>query len=94
MSNVSAQLEVRCPIELFLPQEAKIEVLTQAIGSARGAAEKVPKAGMLIDEVNVLLDCSHYDHADRNCNLCRRFAELRFMTANLIVKMVATGGIR
>lgn len=89
MNSVSAQLEIQCPIGLFEPQEAKIEVLTQAINAARTASEKAPNARMLMNEVNVLLDCASYDRANPNCGLCRSFSELRLKTANLIVKISA-----
>lgn len=94
MTSTSAQLELQCPIGLFEPQEAKIEVLTQAINAARTPSEKAPNARMLIDEVNVLLDCPSYDRGNQNCSLCRSFSELRFKTASLIVKMDAAGAIR
>ena len=94
MTSVCAQLEIKCPIGLFEPQEAKVEVLTQAIKAGRTATDKVPNARMLIDEVTVLLDCASYDRANQNCSLCRSFSELRFKTASLVVKMGAAGTIR
>ena len=91
MTRTSPQSELRCPIDLFESQEAKIETLTKAINAAKTASEKAPNAHMLIDEVNVLLDCANYDRADRNCSLCRSFSELRLKTASLIVKIGALG---
>lgn len=87
MTAIGTQVAIQCPIGLFEPQEAKIEVLTKAINAARTAAEKTPNARMLIDEVQVLLHCGSYNQADRNCNLCRNFSELRLKTANLIVSI-------
>ena len=91
MTSVSAQLEVQCPIELFEPQEAKVEVLTKAINAARTPSEKAPNARMLIDEVNVLLGCASYDRLNENCRLCRSFSELRLKTASLILRLGTPG---
>ena len=67
MTSASAQVEIKCPIGLFEPQEDKIEVLTQAINASHTASEKAPNARMLIDgEVNVLLDCPSYDQDNQN----------------------------
>jgi hypothetical protein len=89
MTRTGAQPEIQCPIGLFEPQEAKIAVLTRAINAARTASEKAPNARMLIDEVNVLLDCASYDRTNQNCRLCRGFSDLRLKTARLIVKIGA-----
>lgn len=94
MTSVSARAEIRCPIGLFEPQEAKIEALTQAINAARTASEKASNAHLLTNEVNILLNCASYDRANPNCDLCRSFSELRHKTAGLIVKMVAADAIR
>jgi hypothetical protein len=91
MTSADAQSQIQCPIDLFEPQEAKIEALTKAINAAGAASGKAPNARMLIDELNVLLDCASYDRANRNCRLCRNFSELRRKTANLIVKIGAMG---
>ena len=91
MTRTDAQSEIRCPIDLFLPQEEKIEALTKSINAAKTAAEKAPHAGALIDEVNVLLECARYDRTNENCRLCRNFSGLRLKTASLIVKVGALG---
>lgn len=91
MIGASLQSEIRCPIDLFEPQEAKIETLTKPINATKTASEKAPNARMLIDEVNVLLGCVSYDRANQNCCLCRNFSELRLKTASLIVKVGAMG---
>jgi hypothetical protein len=91
MTSANAQSQIQCPIDLFEPQEAKIEALTKAINAARIVSEKAPIARRLIDEVNVLLDCASYDRANQNCRLCRNFSELRRKTANLIVEIGAVG---
>ncbi len=93
MTAASLQSEIQCPIDLFKPQEAKIEVLTMAINAARTASEKAPNASMFIDEVNVLLDCASYDRANPNCGLWRSFSELRLKTANLIVRIGSLGTV-
>jgi hypothetical protein len=86
MTSTKSHLEIYCPIGLFAPQEAKIEVPAEAINAARTASEKAPNAHMLIVEVKVLLNCASYDRANQNCGLCRNFSELRFKTASLVVK--------
>ena len=93
MTGASLQSEIQCPIDLFEPQEAKIEALTKAINAARTASEKASNASKLIDEVNVLLDCASYDRANRTAALCRSFSELRLKTATLIVKIGALGTV-
>lgn len=82
----SSSTGIQCPIGLFEPQEAKIEMLTKAINAARTAPEKVPPARRLMDEVGVLLGCLSYDRTNHSCVLCRSFSELRLKTATLIVK--------
>jgi hypothetical protein len=94
MIGAGLQSKIQCPIDLFEPQEAKIEALIKAINAARIASEKASNARRLIDEVNVLLDCASYDRANRNCCLCRNFSELRLKTASLIVKAGAMGTTR
>jgi hypothetical protein len=83
---MSPHAAIHCPIGLFEQQEAKIEVLTQAINAAPTASGKAPSARRLIDEVQVLLDCVHYDRSNRDCGICRGFAGLRLQTASLIVR--------
>jgi hypothetical protein len=94
MIGASLHSKVQCPIDLFEPQEAKIEALTKAINAAKTASEKAPRAHMLVDEVNVLLDCASYDRANLNCCLCRNVSELRLKTADLIVKVGAMDAAR
>lgn len=91
MTNTSTQTAIRCPIGLFEPEEAKIEALTKAINAAKTASEKAPHARTLIQEANVLLDCTSYDRTNPNCSFCRSFSELRLKTASLIVKIGASG---
>lgn len=94
MIGSSPRSKIQCPIDLFDSQEAKIEVLAKAINATRMASEKAQHARVLIDEVNVLLDCASYDRANRNCGFCRSFSELRLKTANLIVMTGAMGTTR
>ena len=93
MTAAGSQSEIQCPIGLFKPQEAKIEVLTKAINAGRTPIEKAPNARMLIDEVNVLLNCASFDRANPNCGLCRSFSELRLKTATLIVRIGSLGAV-
>jgi hypothetical protein len=86
MRSATSKIGIRCPINLFEPQEAKIEALTKGINAARKAPEKMRHASELMDEVGVLLQCPRYDRTNSNCDLCRNFSELRAKTANLIVK--------
>lgn len=78
--------EIDCPVELFSEQEPKIERLTQAINQASSPEEKGTHAQDLLDAVNVLLDCEHYDETNENCQICRAIAKLRRKTARLVVK--------
>jgi hypothetical protein len=94
MIGAGLQSKIQCPIDLFEPQEARIEALTEAINAERLASEKAPNARKLIDEVNVLLDCASYDRKNQNCCFCRNFSELRLKTANLIVMAGAIGTAR
>jgi hypothetical protein len=87
MNVTSSKAGIQCPIDLFQPQEAKIEALSKAINAARTAPEKVPHARSLLDEVGVLLACLSFDRTNHNCALCRSFSELRQKTATLIVKV-------
>ena len=91
MTSTSTQTAIRCPIGLFESEEAKIETLTEAINATKTALEKAPNARMLIEEVNILLDCTSYDRANPNCGFCRSFSQLRLKTASLIVKIGAPG---
>jgi len=77
---------VCCPIDLFPKQEEEISRLTQAMNQARTAAKKVPWAQALVEAVDVLLACEHYEEESLDCRLCRSFSELRRKTATLIVE--------
>jgi Mor family transcriptional regulator len=77
---------IHCPIDLFPRQEAEISRLTSALNQAATVTEKVPWAEALLEAVDVLLACEHYDEASLNCRLCRRFSRLRRETASLVVK--------
>jgi hypothetical protein len=94
MIGTSLQSRIQCPIDLFEPQEAKIESLYNAINAARMASEKALNARRLIDEANILLDCVSYDRANQNCWLCRNIAELRLKTVSLVVRAGAMGTTR
>ncbi len=85
------QSDINCPIDLFSEQEEAIERLTQAINEAPSTEEKGARAQELLDAVNVLLDCEHYDETNKNCQLCREIAELRRKTAKLVIKASQLG---
>ena len=91
-SMTQTATQIQCPIGLFGPQEAKIEMLTKSINAARTVSEKLPFVHDLIDEVNVLMACASYDQANPNCGLCRGFSELRLQTADAIARVGALGG--
>jgi len=80
------QTTIYCPIALFPQQESEIVRLTQAINQARTAAEKAPWAQALIEAVDVLLACDHYDEESADCRLCRNISDLRHKTAALVAK--------
>lgn len=86
MKKENRQKSIRCPIDLFSEQEAKIERLTEAINRAPTATEKAPLAQDLIEAVDVLLACEQYDEENVNCRLCRNFSKLRRKTAALVMK--------
>jgi hypothetical protein len=86
MKMENKQKSIRCPIDLFSEQEAKIERLTEAINHAPTATEKAPLAQDLIEAVDVLLACEQYDEENVSCRLCRNFSKLRRKTAALIIK--------
>lgn len=90
-SGTKTKSRLECPIDLFEPQESKIEALTTSLNAARTLAEKAPFARELIEEVGVLLECQSYDRGNVNCGLCRGFSELRIQTASLVVKMAGAG---
>jgi len=77
---------INCPINLFSQQEEKIQRLTQSINNAGSAAQKLPYAEALIEEVEVLLTCESYSEENSNCQYCRNISELRKKTANLVIK--------
>ena len=94
MISAASHHGIVCPIDLFAPQEAKIEAATRAINAAPTASEKAPHARTVVEQVGVLLDCTSYDGANLNCGLCRGFSELRLKTASLIVRIGAMGAAR
>jgi hypothetical protein len=85
VKEAETQGNIRCPIDLFPRQEAQIVTLTRSINRAPTAAQKVPFAESLLEAVTVLLECSAYDEDNMNCSLCRRFSELRYKTARLVI---------
>jgi len=86
MSPGEERVGVHCPIGLFSEREAEILRLTGKINQARTAADKGPWARALMESVQVLLTCEHYDEKSTDCSLCRGFSELRYKTAELVVK--------
>jgi len=78
------QVGIHCLNALFAKQEVEISRLSQAITQARTVGEKAPQAQALMEAVDVLLACEHYDAASVDCRLCHNFSELRRKTATLI----------
>ena len=85
MNDERSQPRIRCPIDLFPRQEREAMRWNEEINRASTAAEKSGPAQSLIETVDVLLACAHYDENDVNCRLCRNIAELRRKVASLIV---------
>lgn len=86
MSPGEERAGIHCPIGLFSKKEDEIVRLTGKINQARTAADKCPWAQALMESVQVLLTCEHYDEKLTDCNLCRGVSELRYKTAELVVK--------
>ena len=76
------QAGIHCLNALFAKQEVEISRLSQAINQAHTVGEKAPQA--LIEAVDVLLVCEHYDAVSADCRLCHNFSELRRKTATLV----------
>lgn len=87
MNPYSRNVGIDCPTNLFPEQEVEVYRLTQAINQARTVKEKAPWAQELIETVNVLLDCEHYDGKNLNCHLCHNFSELRREVFTLVVSL-------
>jgi hypothetical protein len=85
------QPAIDCPIDLFPKQEAEIQQLTEAINQAPAANEKALLAEDLIAALEMLLACTEYDRKSAHCRLCRRFSELRYKTANLVIAAGSLG---
>jgi hypothetical protein len=77
---------INCPINLYSRQEEKIQRLTESINNAKSAAQKLPYAEALIEEVEVLLSCESFSEQNSNCQYCQNIAKLRKKTANLVIK--------
>ncbi|MBU0510468.1 MAG: hypothetical protein KKD28_06165 [Chloroflexi bacterium] len=84
--KTSKQASINCLISLFPRQEVEVSRLTQMLNQAPTAAKKAPWAEELIETVDVLLACEHYDEKSLDCRLCRNFSTLRHKTAALVIK--------
>lgn len=79
---------------IFLEGERAIKVLTKEINSAPAGQPKVLKAEELLKEVEGLLGCQKYDPTSLECQSCRRVANLRKQTAQLVLKVHGSIGRR
>jgi hypothetical protein len=86
MPPMDAPPELQCPIGLFEACEFRIRDLTAGINQSQGK-ERAAEARALLAEVGRLLQCESFNAGDTNCNLCRKFSELRRKTATLVVKI-------
>ena len=86
MRRGGGQPNISCPTGLFARQEGEVMRLTGAINQAPRAAEKAAWAQVLVEVVDVLLECEQYDEGSLHCRLCEEFSELRRKTAALVVK--------
>ena len=83
------QAKIDCPI--FQKQESIIKDITDSINRAKRIIEKAEFAEELQKEVEVFLSCPDYDDESLDCKNCRCIADLRMLTANLILKAKKLG---
>lgn len=78
--------EINCPINLFQPQEKKMQSIIQEINISKDINEKASYANELQKEVAVLLECKSYDEKNLNCKGCQTIADLRQKAVEIVLK--------
>jgi hypothetical protein len=75
----------------FQKQEDAIGGIIAGINQARNIAGKAELAGILQQEVEVLLSCRDYDHNNDDCTRCRFHANVRKRVAGLFIRAQKLG---
>lgn len=84
---------IQCPINLFLPQEKKMQSIIQEINVSKDINDKASYANELQKEVNVLLECKSYDEKNLNCRSCQTVADLRQKAVEIVLKTAKVAGL-
>lgn len=85
--------KIECPINLFQPQEKKMQSIIQEINTSKDINDKAAYAGELQKEVNVLLECKSYDEKNLNCKACQTVADLRQKAVEIVLKTAKVAGM-
>lgn len=85
--------QIICPINLFQPQEKKMQSIIQEINVSKNINEKASYANELQKEVNVLLECKSYDEKNLNCKTCQTVADLRQKAVEIVLKTAKVAGM-
>lgn len=75
----------------FQKQEDAIGGIIAGINQARNIAGKAELAGILQQEVEVLLSCRDYDNNSDDCTNCRFHANVRKRVAGLFIRAKKLG---
>jgi len=85
--------QIICPIDLFQPQEKKMQSIIQEINTSKDINEKASYANELQKEVDVLLKCKSYDEKNLNCRSCQTIADLRQKAVEIVLKTAKVAGM-
>lgn len=85
--------KIECPIDLFQPQEKKMQSIIQEINISKDLNEKAAYANELQKEVDVLLECKSYDEKNLNCKGCQTIANLRQKAVDIVLKTAKVAGM-
>src|SRR3989338_7421163 len=83
----------KCPIDLFQPQEKKMQSIIQEINISKDINEKASYANELQKEVEVLLECKSYDEKNLNCKSCQTIADFRQKAVEIVLKTAKVAGM-
>ena len=85
--------KIECPIDLFQPQEKKMQAIIQEINASKDINDKATYANELQKEVTILLECKSYDEKNLNCKSCQTIAGLRKNVVDIIFKTAKVAGM-
>lgn len=85
--------KIECPINLFQPQEKKMQSIVQEINASKDINDKATYANELQKEVDVLLECQSYDEKNLNCKGCQTIADLREKAVEIVLKTAKVAGM-